>query len=118
MAEAEIVQMAIGEAAAAIDVATLLLHTGRDYSTAEVSCGRKITEAEALRARRDMVYAQHQVAWALDRLCELDGARWVYDNDELGAIRRDVMTILTHHAASRQAAMAPYGKMLLAREAG
>jgi hypothetical protein len=26
-----------------------------------------------------------------------------------GVIRRDVMTILTHHAASRQAAMAPYG---------
>jgi len=28
------------------------------------------------------------------------------------------MTILTHHAASRQAAMVPYGKMLLARGAG
>jgi 3-hydroxy-9,10-secoandrosta-1,3,5(10)-triene-9,17-dione monooxygenase len=118
VAESEVVQMAIGEAAAAIDVATMLLHTGRDYSTAEVSSGRKITEAEALRARRNMVYAQHQVGWALDRLCELDGARWVYDNDKLGAIRRDVMTILTHHAASRQAAMAPYGKMLLAREVG
>ena len=116
VAESEVVQMAIGEAAAAIDVATLLLHTGRDYSTAEVSSGRRITEAEALRARRDMVYAQHQVGWALDRLCELDGARWVYDNDQLGAIRRDVMTILTHHAASRQAAMAPYGKMLLTRD--
>jgi alkylation response protein AidB-like acyl-CoA dehydrogenase len=115
VAESEVVQMAIGEAAAAIDAATLLLHTGRDYSTAEVSSGRRITEAEALRARRDMVYAQAQVGWALDRLCEIDGARWVYDNDELGAIRRDVMTILTHHAASRQAAMAPYGKMLLAR---
>ena len=100
----------------AIDVATLLLHNGRNYSTAEVSSGRRITEAEALRARRDMVYAQHQVSWALDRLCEMDGARWVYDNDELGAIRRDVMTILTHHAASRQAAMAPYGKMLLTRD--
>jgi len=116
VAESEVVQMAIGEAAAAIDVATMLLHTGRDYSTAEVSSGRRITEAEALRARRDMVYAQHQVGWALDRLCELDGARWVYDNDQLGAIRRDVMTILTHHAASRQAAMAPYGKMLLTRD--
>jgi 3-hydroxy-9,10-secoandrosta-1,3,5(10)-triene-9,17-dione monooxygenase len=115
LAESEVVQMAIGEAAAAIDAATLLLHTGRDSSTAAVSSGRKITEAEALRARRDMVYAQHQVAWALDRLCELDGARWVYDSDELGAIRRDVMTIVTHHAASRQAAMAPYGKLLLAR---
>ena len=113
LAESEVVQMAVGEAAAAIDAATLLLHTGRDSSTAEVSSGRKITEAEALRARRDMVYAQHQVAWAVDKLCEVDGARWVYDNDELGAIRRDVMTILTHHAASRPAAMAPYGRLLL-----
>jgi alkylation response protein AidB-like acyl-CoA dehydrogenase len=117
VAESEVVQMVIGEAAAAIDAATLMLHTGRDASTAEVSSGRRITEAEALRARRDMVYAQHQVSWAVDRLCELDGARWVYDSDQLGAIRRDVMTILTHHAASRQAAMAPYGKMLLALSA-
>ena len=117
VAESEVVQMAIGEAAVAIDVATMLLHTGRESSTAAVSSGRKITEAEALRARRDMVYAQHQVGWALDRLCELNGARWVYDGDQLGAIRRDVMTILTHHAASRQAAMAPYGRMLLAHDA-
>src|SRR3981189_615828 len=36
LAESEIVQMAIGEAAAAIDVATLLLHTGRESSTAAV----------------------------------------------------------------------------------
>ena len=114
VAASEVVQMVIGEAAAAIDVATLLLYTGRESSTAAVSSGRRITEAEALRARRDMVYAQHQVGWALDRLCELDGARWVYNRDKLGAIRRDVMTILTHHAASRQAAMAPYGRMLLA----
>ena len=117
VAESEVVQMVIGEAAAPIDAATLMLHTGRDSSTAEVSSGRRITEAEALRARRDMVYAQHQVSWAVDRLCELDGARWVYDSDQLGAIRRDVMTILTHHAASRQAAMAPYGKLLLAPDA-
>ena len=54
---------------------TLLLHTGREASTAAVSSRRRITEAEALRARRDMVYAQHQVGWAIDRLCELDGAR-------------------------------------------
>jgi len=118
VAESEVVQMAIGEAAAAIDVATLMLHTGRESSTAAVSSGRKITEAEAVRARRDMVYAQHQVSWAVERLCELDGARWVYDSDRLGAIRRDVMTILTHHAASRQAAMAPYGKLLLTSGSG
>jgi alkylation response protein AidB-like acyl-CoA dehydrogenase len=35
VAESEVVQMVIGEAAAAIDAATLMLHTGRDSSTAE-----------------------------------------------------------------------------------
>src|SRR5580692_516185 len=39
MADSEVVQMVIGEAAAAIDSATLLLHHGRDHSTAEVSSG-------------------------------------------------------------------------------
>ncbi len=118
VAESEVVQMTLGEAAAAIDTATLLLHTGRDASTDAVSSGRRITTAEALRARRDMTYAQHQIGWALERLCELSGARWLYDSDELQEIRRDVMTILTHHAASRQAAMVPYGHMLLDRAAG
>ena len=113
VSESEVVQMTIGEAAAAIDSATLLLHHGRDWSTDQVSSGRKITAAEALRARRDMVYAQHQVSWAMERLCELSGARWVYDSDPLQEMRRDVMTILTHHAASRPAAYAPYGQMLL-----
>ena len=118
MADSEVVQMVIGEAAAAIDSATLALLQGRDASTDAVSTGRRIAEAEALRARRDMVYAQHQVGWALERLCELSGARWVYDSDPLQEIRRDVMTILTHHAASRPAAMVPYGHLLLNHGAG
>jgi 3-hydroxy-9,10-secoandrosta-1,3,5(10)-triene-9,17-dione monooxygenase len=118
LADSEFVQVTLGEAAAAIDAATMLLHHGRELSTREVSSGRRITEAEALRARRDMTYAQHQVAWAVARLCELDGARWVYDSDELGGINRDLMTILTHTAASRLAAMAPYGQMLLRDRSG
>ena len=115
MAGSEVVQMTIGEAAAAIDAATLLLRHGRRATTEAVSSGRQITAAEALQARRDMVYAQHQIGWALERLCELSGARWVYDTDPLQEIRRDIMTILTHHAASRAAAYAPYGNMLLSR---
>jgi alkylation response protein AidB-like acyl-CoA dehydrogenase len=115
LAASEVVQMAIGEAAAAIDIATLLLHTGRWSSPEALDSGRKITEAEVLRARRDMTFAQHQVGWALDRLCEVTGARWVYDTDPLQAIRCDVMTLLSHHAASRQAAMVPYGRLLLDR---
>lgn len=113
LAESEFVQMTLGEAAAAIDVATNLLRHGRDATSAEIGSGRRIAEAEGLRVRRDIVYAQHQVGWALDLLCELCGARWVYDSDPLQEIRRDVMTILTHHAASRRAAYAPYGSLLL-----
>ena len=105
--------MTLGEAAAAIDAATTLLHVGRDTSTAEVSSDSRIPEAEALRARRDMTYAQHQAAWGVERLCELSGARSVYDGDPLQQIRRDMMTVLTHTAASRQAAYTPYGHLLL-----
>jgi alkylation response protein AidB-like acyl-CoA dehydrogenase len=113
LAQSEVVQMAVGEAATAIDVATQLLHDGRDRSTDAVSSGRRITMPEALRARRDMVYAQHQVRWAVERLCELSGARWTYDSDPLQEIRRDIEITLTHHAASRQAAMVPWGQQLL-----
>jgi resorcinol 4-hydroxylase (FADH2) len=118
MSDSEAVQMAIGEAAAAIDAATLTLHHGREHSTAEVSSGRRITMAEAVQARRDVVYAQHQVGWALERLCELSGARWVYDSHPLQEMRRDVMTILTHFAANRSAAYAANGSILLGRAGG
>ena len=64
-----------------------------------------------------MVFAQHQVKWAIDRLCELCGARWTYDSDPLQEFRRDIEIILTHHAASRQAAMAPWGHLLLGNAA-
>src|SRR5215471_12823884 len=88
LAGSEVVQMAIGEASAAIDIATMLLHSGRRGTTEAVHSSREISEAEVLRARRDMTFAQHQVGWALDRLCEVTGARWVYDTDPLQAIRR------------------------------
>src|SRR4051794_36033799 len=118
LAESEVVQMNLGEAAAALDAATTLLHHGRDLTSEEVGSGRRIAPAEALRMRRDMVWAQHQIGGAVEKLCELCGARWVYDSDPLQEIRRDVMTILTHHAANRQAAYAAYGSLLLGGGSG
>jgi hypothetical protein len=66
-----------------------------------------------LRARRDVTYAQHQVQGAVERLVEVCGARSVYDTDALASIRRDVLTVLTHNVASRQAAMGAWGKWAL-----
>jgi hypothetical protein len=64
-----------------------------------------------------MTYAQHQVQWAVERLVEVCGARSVYDADALASIRRDVLTVLTHNVASRQTAMAAWGKWALLSDA-
>jgi alkylation response protein AidB-like acyl-CoA dehydrogenase len=117
MAASEFVQMTVAEAAAAIDAATLTLWNGRRTAQALVDSGEPIPADVALRARRDMTYAQHQVQWAVERLVEVCGARSVYDADALASIRRDVLTVLTHNVASRQTAMAAWGKWALLSDA-
>jgi alkylation response protein AidB-like acyl-CoA dehydrogenase len=116
MAASEFVQMAVGEAAAAIDAATLTMWNGRQAAEAAVAAGAPIAPDVELRARRDMTYAQHQVQWAIERLVEVCGARSVYDADPLASIRRDVLTLLTHIVASRQAAMGRWGRWALEAE--
>jgi alkylation response protein AidB-like acyl-CoA dehydrogenase len=113
MAASEFVQVAVAEAAAAIDAATLTMWNGRQAAEALVAEGRPIAPDVVLRARRDMTHAQHQVQWAIERLVEVCGARSVYDADPLASIRRDVLTLLTHTVASRQAAMGAWGRWAL-----
>lgn len=113
MAVSEFVQMAVAEAAAAIDAATLTMRHGRQVAEDLVASGESIASEMVLRARRDMTYAQHQVRWAVERLVEVCGSRSVYDADALASIRRDILTVLTHHVASRQAAMGAWGRWAL-----
>jgi citrate lyase beta subunit len=105
--------MAVAEAAAAIDAATLTMYNGRVTAEALVAQCEPIPQELVMRARRDMTYAQHQVQWAVERLVEVCGAQSVYDSDALAQIRRDVLTVLTHNIASRQAAMGAWGKWAL-----
>jgi alkylation response protein AidB-like acyl-CoA dehydrogenase len=113
MAMSEFVQVAVGDAAAAIDAATLTMWRGRQTAEELVAAGEPITPDVVLRTRRDMTHAQHQVQWAIERLVEVCGARSVYDADPLASIRRDVLTLLTHTIASRQAAMGAWGRWAL-----
>jgi 3-hydroxy-9,10-secoandrosta-1,3,5(10)-triene-9,17-dione monooxygenase len=113
MAASEFVQMTVAEAAAAIDAATLTMHSGRAAAEAMVERGEPIPQEYVLRTRRDMTHAQHQVQWAVEKLVEVCGARAVYDAHPLATIRRDVLTVLTHSVASRQAAMGAWGKSVL-----
>jgi alkylation response protein AidB-like acyl-CoA dehydrogenase len=112
-ADSEFVQITVAEAAAAIDAATRTMHTGRAAAEAMVENGEAIPEEYVLRTRRDMTFAQHQVQWAVERLVEVCGARSVYDVDALAAIRRDILTVLTHIIASRQLAMRAWGRSAL-----
>ncbi|MEJ0019613.1 MAG: acyl-CoA dehydrogenase family protein [Acetobacteraceae bacterium] len=113
LAASEFVQMSVAEAAAAIEAATLTMRTGLATAETLIAQGAPIPAELALRARRDMTYAQHQSQWAVERLVELCGAQSVYDTDALATIRRDMLTVLTHNVASRQAAMGPWGRWAL-----
>jgi 3-hydroxy-9,10-secoandrosta-1,3,5(10)-triene-9,17-dione monooxygenase len=113
MAGSEFVQMTVAEAAAAIGAATLTMHAGRDAAEALIENGEPIPLEFVMRTRRDMTHAQHQVQHAVEKLIEVCGARSVYDAEPLASIRRDLLTVLTHNVASRQAAMGAWGKWAL-----
>jgi 3-hydroxy-9,10-secoandrosta-1,3,5(10)-triene-9,17-dione monooxygenase len=113
MAASEYVQIAVAEAAAIIDAASLTLRHGRQAAEQHVASGHPIPPEIVHRTRRDMTHAQHQVKAAVEQLVEICGARSVYDADPLAQIRRDLLTVLTHNVASRQAAMGAWGRWAL-----
>lgn len=113
LAESEIVQLRLAEAAASIEVASLLLQTLRAESVAAVASRRAITHAEVLRNRRDITFGMQQVRNAVQGLVDLCGSRSMLDADPLQPILRDVLTIATHQAFSPAATLVPYGRLLL-----
>jgi 3-hydroxy-9,10-secoandrosta-1,3,5(10)-triene-9,17-dione monooxygenase len=113
VAASEVVQMRLGEAAALIETAVLIMHTRRTESLAAVDAGRAISAQEVTRNRRDVTLAAEQLRRGLDLLVEISGARSVYDADPLQALVRDALTIGTHTVVSHQGAMVPYGRLML-----
>jgi len=113
VAASEVVQMRLGEAAAAIESAVLIMHTRRAESIALLESGGAITAEAVARNRRDVTFAAEQVRRGMEALTEVSGARSVYDADPLQGLFRDVATIATHIVVSRQGAMVPYGRLML-----
>ena len=113
MGESEVVQQQLGEAAAEIETAELVMRTRRNETVALVDSGAAIPADAVPRNRRDIAFAAWQARRGVERLMELSGARTVYDVDPLQGLWRDVVTITTHTAVSRYVGMVPYGRMLL-----
>jgi 3-hydroxy-9,10-secoandrosta-1,3,5(10)-triene-9,17-dione monooxygenase len=113
MSESELVQQQLGEAAAEIETAILIMHARRDETLALVDSGAAIPPEWVVRNRRDVAFAVWQARRGVERLVELTGARAVYDAEPLQSLWRDVVTISTHAAVARHLAMVPSGRMLL-----
>lgn len=113
MGESEIVQQQLGQAAAEIETASLIMNARRAETLALVGQGGPMPPEAAVRNRRDIAFAVWQLRRGVERLVELAGARTVYDSDPLQALWRDVVTISTHTVVSRHLGMVPYGRMLL-----
>lgn len=113
VAKSEVVQMRLGEAAAAIEGAVLIMHARRAESVAAVEAGVPVSPDAVARNRRDVAFAATLLRQGMEALVEVSGARSVYDADPLQALLRDVQTIGTHTVVSRQGAMVPYGQLML-----
>lgn len=113
MGESEVVQQQLGEAAAEIETAILIMHARREETLALVNSGATIPPEQVVRNRRDIAFAVWQARHGVERLVELAGSRTVYDTEPLQTLWRDVVTISTHTVVSRHLATVPSGRMLL-----
>jgi 3-hydroxy-9,10-secoandrosta-1,3,5(10)-triene-9,17-dione monooxygenase len=113
MGESEVVQQQLGEAAAEIETAILIMRARRDESLALVDAGAAIPPEAASRNRRDIAFAVWQLRRGVERLVEQAGSRTVYDTEPLQSLWRDLVTISTHTVVSRHYGMVPYGRLLL-----
>ena len=112
-AQSEVLHMQLGEAAAQIETGHLIFASRRAETVARLDSGAAIPEAEVLRNRRDVALAFHLMRKGFDRLVALNGARTVYDSDPLQSLLLDLTTITTHIVLNEEAAMVPYGRMMM-----
>jgi 3-hydroxy-9,10-secoandrosta-1,3,5(10)-triene-9,17-dione monooxygenase len=110
----EVLHLQLGKAAAQIETANLIVATRREESVARLEAGTAITESDVLRNRRDVTLAFQLLRRGVEQLVAISGARTVYDGEWLQSVLRDITTISTHVVLNEQAAMVPFGRMLLA----
>jgi 3-hydroxy-9,10-secoandrosta-1,3,5(10)-triene-9,17-dione monooxygenase len=116
-APSDILHLQLGEAAAHIDSANLIFAARRAESVARLESGDPIDAAGTLRNRRDVTLAFRLLKTGIERLAAINGARTVYDGDPLQSMLLDITAISTHIIVNEHAAMVPYGRWLMERDA-
>jgi alkylation response protein AidB-like acyl-CoA dehydrogenase len=112
IAELEMVQVSLAEAGAEIDAVRLTL-TNRCIEAQEDLRRGTLSTQKTLTGRRDVVFGMRRLRSAVEALCNLAGASWVYNDHPLQLILRDVLTASVHRSANWEGAAIPYGRMVL-----
>ena len=98
-------QIAIGESGAEIDLAYLIT----EKLTATIFRGGKVTRADAVRQRRDMMMVLKLIQRAVDRLFDLSGTHGLLGNHAIQRHWRDIHAI-GHHAQWQAPALQTAGR--------
>ena len=91
-------QARLGQAAAAVDTAEMLLIQRCQYAMAAAEEARVPSRAEKIRLRRDGAYAALLCTRAVDRLFEAGGGEFLYDQKVMQRAFRDIHAAQGHYA--------------------
>lgn len=117
LSDSQIIQCKLGEAAADIDAAIFVAHRRHRYVAELIASGETVTAQDAQAAHRDSVWANKTARRGIETLVSTSSAEIVHDRNPLQSWYRDSLTTGSHFGANWDAAMVPYGRMLLGMDA-
>jgi 3-hydroxy-9,10-secoandrosta-1,3,5(10)-triene-9,17-dione monooxygenase len=106
-------QARLGEAAAAVDAAELLLVSNCRRAMEAAEEARVPSAVEKIRLRRDGAYAARLCTRAVDLLFEAGGGEFLYDQKLMQRAFRDVHAAQSHHALAWDVTATLAGKFML-----
>lgn len=106
-------QLRLGEAASAVEAAELMLISNCEAAMEAAEASRVPTTEEKIRLRRDGAYAARLATHAVDLLFEAGGGEFLYDENPMQRIFRDVHAAQNHYALTWDVAASAAGKFML-----
>jgi 3-hydroxy-9,10-secoandrosta-1,3,5(10)-triene-9,17-dione monooxygenase len=106
-------QLRLGEAASAVEAAELMLIGNCEAAMEAAEASRVPTMEEKIRLRRDGAYAARLCAHAVDLLFEAGGGEFLYEDNPIQRIFRDVHAAQNHYALTWDVAASAAGKFML-----
>lgn len=113
LADHSTTQARLGEAAAAVAAAELILLTNCERAMAAAREGRVPSALEKIGFRRDGAYAARLCTRAVDLLFEVGGGEYLYDHNMMQRAFRDVHAAQNHYALAWDVAASTAGKFML-----